>query len=124
MSMLARTALGAPLGLRTFTAARFTAVRAISTTPAAWKEAGSCKWFDTKKGFGFIVPDDGSDDVFVHQSVIHAEGFRSLDEGEALEYDLITVDGRTKADNVTGPDGAFVQGQPKRPARDQGYDEY
>jgi hypothetical protein len=56
--------------------------------------------------------------------VIHAEGFRSLDEGEAVEYDVITVDGREKADNVTGPDGAFVKGQPKRARRDEDYGEY
>ena len=121
--MFARAALTAPLGLRTLTAARFTAVRAISTTPAAWKESGTCKWFDVQKGFGFILPDDGSNDVFCHQSVIHCDGFRSLDEGEAVEYDLVEDGGRTKADNVTGPGGAFVKGQPKRERSDYD-DEY
>ena len=39
---------------------------------------GTCKWFNVQKGYGFIAPDDGSDDVFVHQTVVHANGFRSL----------------------------------------------
>ena len=51
---------------------------------------GTVKWFDAKKGFGFIIPDDGSDDVFVHQTAIHAEGFRSL----AVSFDLFCVSGR------------------------------
>eukprot|EP00980_Cylindrotheca_fusiformis_P021513 scaffold8353_cov138-Cylindrotheca_fusiformis.AAC.44 len=73
-------------------------------------------WFDTKKGFGFIVPDDGSEDVFVHQTSVHAEGFRSLAEGEPVEFSVVTDDsGRSKAENVTGPMGAFVQGAPRRP---------
>jgi CspA family cold shock protein len=49
---------------------------------------GKVKWFNEKKGFGFIVPDDGSEDVFVHHSKIAAEGFRTLKEGQAVVYDL------------------------------------
>ena len=44
------------------------------------------QWFNSEKGFGFITPADGSPDIFCHQSVIHAEGFRSLDEGEPVEF--------------------------------------
>ncbi|KAL2254868.1 UNVERIFIED_CONTAM: Glycine-rich protein 2 [Sesamum indicum] len=72
---------------------------------------GTVKWFSHEKGFGFITPEDGSEDLFVHQSAIKSEGFRSLGDGEAVEYIVeYGSDGRAKAANVTGPDGASVQG--------------
>ena len=52
--------------------------RFFSDDGASEKVKGTVKWFDATKGFGFLVPDDGSADVFVHHSSIHAEGFRSL----------------------------------------------
>ncbi|KAL3383149.1 hypothetical protein AABB24_002570 [Solanum stoloniferum] len=72
---------------------------------------GIVKWFSDQKGFGFITPSDGSEDLFVHQSGIRSEGFRSLAEGEEVEYQIESgSDGRAKACDVTGPDGAPVKG--------------
>ncbi|MCD7450054.1 hypothetical protein HAX54_003110 [Datura stramonium] len=72
---------------------------------------GYVKWFSDQKGFGFVTPDDGGDDLFVHQSGIRSEGFRSLSEGEPVEFEVESGDdGRSKAVNVTGPDGAPVKG--------------
>ena len=90
-------------------------------------QTGVVKWFDSQKGFGFIVPDDadatGGSDVFVHQTSIQADGFRSLAEGEKVEF-MIEEDanGRIKAMQVTGPNGSDVQGQPFQPSND--YDSY
>lgn len=86
-------------------------------------QKGTVKWFNTMKGFGFIQPDDGSTDVFVHQTSIKMEGFRSLADGEPVEY-LVEIDqnGRKKAAGVTGPSGADVQGAPFQPQND--YDRY
>ena len=56
-----------------------TAVRAMSIMA---KQTGTCKWWNNQKGYGFITPDDGSAEVFVHQSAIHSSGFRSLAEGK------------------------------------------
>ncbi len=48
---------------------------------------GTVKWFSDEKGYGFITPDDGAKDLFVHQSSINADGFRSLTEGAKVSYD-------------------------------------
>lgn len=78
------------------------------------KVTGTCKWFNTSKGYGFITPDDGSSEVFVHQSSLHCDGYRSLAEGEAVEYDVERGnDGRLKACNVTGPGGNTCKGAPQ-----------
>jgi len=78
------------------------------------KSFGTCKWWNSQKGFGFITPEDGGSDVFVHQSAIQADGFRSLAEGEELEYMVEQgADGRLKASNVTGPNGKNVKGAPQ-----------
>lgn len=49
---------------------------------------GTVKWFDAKKGFGFITPEDGSDDVFVHHTNIAGQGFKTLTNGQEVQYEL------------------------------------
>ena len=81
------------------------------------KVTGTVKFFDSTKGFGFTTRAGGGDDVFVHQTAIYARGFRSLAEGEEVEFDIGEDDkkkGKKFAINVTGPNGAFVQGAPRR----------
>lgn len=61
---------------------------------------GTVKWFNPTKGFGFIQPDQGSSDVFVHISAVERAGLRSLDEGQKVSYDLATEKGKTSAANL------------------------
>ncbi len=49
---------------------------------------GKVKWFNDSKGYGFITPDDGSKDVFVHHTAIQTDGFRSLQEGDAVDFEV------------------------------------
>lgn len=62
---------------------------------------GTVKWFSDEKGFGFITPDDGSKDVFVHHSAIQADGFRTLAEGAKVTYEA--------EDGPKGPAAASVE---------------
>ena len=63
---------------------------------------GHVKWFNPEKGFGFITPEDGSADVFVHFSAIAGEGYRNLEEGQKVEFDVTQGQKGPQAANVRG----------------------
>lgn len=61
---------------------------------------GTVKWFDAKKGFGFITPEDGSDDVFVHHTNIAGQGFKTLTNGQQVQYEITQGRKGPQATNV------------------------
>jgi len=61
---------------------------------------GTVKWFNDSKGFGFIVREDGEKDVFVHHTAVQGEGFKSLAEGDKVEFDVVQDAKGPRADNV------------------------
>jgi len=61
---------------------------------------GTVKWFNTTKGYGFIMPQDGGKDVFVHISAVQAAGLRGLDEGQKVSYEVTMERGKASATNL------------------------
>ena len=71
-----------------------------SSPSAAAASRGTVKWFNEKKGFGFIIDPQVQGDIFVHFSAIQADGFKTLQEGDLVEYELYTDEKGSKARNV------------------------
>jgi CspA family cold shock protein len=65
------------------------------------RTTGVVKWFNDEKGFGFITPEGGAKDCFVHHSAIQGNGFKSLTEGEQVEFDVVQGQKGPAAENVT-----------------------
>lgn len=71
-----------------------------NTTKGLLMATGIVKWFNPTKGFGFIQPEEGGQDVFVHITALQAAGLRTLNEGQRVSYELATNKGRTSAVNI------------------------
>jgi CspA family cold shock protein len=73
----------------------------------SWKPSmatGTVKWFNPTKGFGFIQPEDGGNDVFVHISAVERAGLGTLNEGQRISYEVVTERGKQAADNLKDPE--------------------
>ena len=65
------------------------------------RTTGTVKWFDESKGFGFITPNDGDKDCFVHYSAIQGDGFKTLTQGDKVEFEIVEGAKGPAAENVT-----------------------
>ena len=78
---------------------------------------GTVKWFNPTKGYGFIQPQDGGRDVFVHISAVERAGLSSLNEGQVVEYEMVSNRGKESADNLKRVDRvSFISSLTARPA--------
>ncbi|KAH6784568.1 hypothetical protein C2S52_009527 [Perilla frutescens var. hirtella] len=80
----------------------------------ATRSKGVVSKFNDQKGYGFIQPEEGSEDLFVHQTAIKSDGYRTLREGQEVEFTIIQDGGRTKATDVTAPGGGPVDTTSRR----------
>lgn len=71
-------------------------------------QSGTVKWFNNAKGYGFIVPEDGSEDIFVHYSTIDGTGFKTLKEGQSVQFEALNSPRGIQTTRVLG-----VEGEPK-----------
>lgn len=86
------------------------------------QETGTVKWFNPEKGFGFITRDNGEKDVFVHHSAIQGGGFRTLNDGERVEFDVVQGQKGPAAENVVrlNPQESASRGSDRGGSRGQG----
>ena len=86
------------------------------------QETGTVKWFNPEKGFGFITRDNGEKDVFVHHSAIQGGGFRTLNDGERVEFDVVQGQKGPAAENVIrlNPQEGASRGSDRGGGRGQG----
>jgi CspA family cold shock protein len=80
--------------------ARVTTAHLPGTRSSEMRTVGTVKWFNDAKGFGFITPENGQKDCFVHHSAIQAQGFKSLAEGDRVEFDIVQGQKGPAAENV------------------------
>jgi cold shock protein len=75
--------------------------RRFNVLTEAYMAIGVVKWFNSQKGFGFIQPDDGGKDVFVHISAVERAGLGSLNEGQKVRYEVVSERGKQAADHLS-----------------------